>query len=211
MIITKENYLKRQHFFRCDEALTTALKAKQSIALQLENFLLAATDAIGIDVEERLQSAVEVALRRHPEALKDILPHIKTHLPPIFLLTAVYTNQVDLVKQIIAYLDPSELHGLSLEVAAAKNNVDVFRCVLPIASDARWEKVLDHVLYHRNEDIFEIIHPVLVQSDIQRVEQLSLSREDWAQRGEWMRAQMQRCRIADEIKCNANPQKLRKI
>lgn len=211
MTTTKDNYLKRQHFFRCDEALGTALKAKQDITSLLEEVLRAAEDVVGVDVQERIQSAVEVALRRHPEALGQLLLHLKTPLPPIFLLTAVYTNKIDLVETIIPYLDPAQSYGLSLEVAAARNNFEVFQAVLPIASDAKIVKILDHVLYHQNEEIFALICPLITQSDVDKVEQLSSSPKEWTQRLEWMRAQTERLKIADAIKCKSNLQKSRKM
>lgn len=211
MTITKENHLKRQHFFRCDEDLTTALKAKKNITSLLKDFLRAGQDVRDVIVEERIHSAVEVALRRHTESLKEILPHVKTPLAPIFLLTAVYTNKLEVVEQIIPYLDLEQSCGISLEVAAARNNFEVFRAVLPIASDAKLAKILEHVLYHQNEEIFALIHPLITQSHRDWVKQGSLSRQDWNERLEWMNNQTQRCRIADEITCNATVQKLRKM
>lgn len=210
-MITKENHLNRQHFLRCDEALITALKAKQNITSLLEDFVLAGKNVADAVVEERLQSAVEVSLRRHPEALKDILPYVTTPLPPILLLTAVYTNKLNLVQQIIAHVDPAQSHGLSLEVAAGRNNFDVFCAVLSIASDAKFAKVLEHVLHHKNEEIFALIHPLLNQHDIECVHSGSLGEQAWAQKMDWMAAQIQRSKIADEIKCTANVQKVRKM
>lgn len=211
MTISKENYLKRRHFFHCDEDLTNGLKAQAEIAPLLHKVLTAGQHVGGIDLEESLHNAVELALRRHPEALVDFLPYLKTKLRPLFLLTAVYTDKIDLVEKIIPHLDPEQSCALSLHTAAARNNWDIVRAVLPLAPDANFTIVLEHVMHHQNENIFALIYPFISPKHLNGVRHDSLDDNQWQQRLDWLDAQIQKQKIEREVKCNANVQKQRKM
>lgn len=208
---SKDNYIARRHFFHCDEQLTNGLKDRVDIAPLLANFLAAGKHVNNEQFQERVQSAIEVSLRRHPQALLEFVPHLNSKLPPVFLLTAVYTNKIELVQSIIPHLDLDKSVALSLETAAARNNLDVVRAILPLAPDANFSTVLGHVAYHRNADIFALIYPFItdiIQSYIDDICERSFDGHDQLN---WLEAQIQRCKIAREVASHTTGQKSRKM
>lgn len=199
--MNKNDHLQRQHFLKCDEDLFNALKSQCDIVPFLDRLLQAGKNVVGIDVQERLQIGIEVALRCHQQAVQNFLPHLTTHLSPIFLLTAVYTNNIHVVNQIIPHLNPIQSQSQALELAAARNDADIVRAVLPLAPDGNFAKAIAHAVHHQNEDVFNLIYPFTNSTIIQELETEHQIWSDWHERLEWMRSHAQKHHLNNQINC----------
>lgn len=207
----KRQHFKRKHFLKCDQALFEALKTQKDIAPLLSDLVAAGRNVPGIDLQERLHSGIEVALRCNQKSVAAFLPYLKGFLPPIILLTAVYSDKLHLVEYIIPHSEPNELHALSFIVASARNNVDILMAILPLAGNTNFLKVLENAVWNTNERMFEIVYPFVGDQHFGCIKDEHSRWGQWTDRLAWMDAQMQRCALNAELNCNPVPHKTRKM
>lgn len=209
--MNKDLHLKRQHFLHCDEELFKAIKSKESIVPHLKNLERAIVDFPEGNFQERLQSAIEVALRNNQKCIPDFLPYLKNQLPPIVFLTAVYTKKPELVKMLASYADPSVSHMIALESAAAHNDTQMVCDLLALVPSGNFNKCLSQAIFHRNEDAFTLFLPRADFKTVLGFVQEHHAWSEWKGAEAWMTAQKQRNTLHNAVHTNILKIKSRKM